>query len=551
MKSHVHARAGRRLRGLPLAAATLFAAPLAGGTAEAAEPATTPTQPETDAPFRLSVGFDSWTEYASPFELGGGTEPGNNHYDPDVTLSARLRAGFDTRLGTPKLHLVGEGDFFAQRFVGAPTDVGTYRVDPELRRGEVFHPFPLGLRKLYLEWRPSFGMLRVGQQTSNWGLGIVAQGGDRDGRLFGDTFRGNSSERVLFATSPLQAFGAAPQSVLGRLTLVLAGDLVYADETAELLDHQFDVADKAYQVVGSLLVRPQEWTTPATTARWDLNGGLYGARRSQTYAEGDQLDVWVLDGAVQFKGDLSAQTDLRFGAEAAYITGNTDRIHTENGPRGVDVRAYGAAVEAEAGSVLGGLPMRLTLLSGLASGDADPDDGQSNRFTFHGDYDVGLILFDQVIPALQRRSTERVDNPLHAKDTPKGYEAFAGRGGLSGADYALLRAAVGPTHGVTFGVQAMGAATTGPALDPFTTFTAGGSPRNAFGGAGEGTFGTELAAALRIALPRLAHDLEPSLRATYAVLLPGEVLEGPRGRLGDVHYIQLKLSFDGVRGGGR
>lgn len=521
--------------------------PVAAQAAESAEPtgasATAPAASDT----MFHVGFDGWGETLSPFDSGIEGET----YDPDVNLSARFRAGFDAKLIGPKLRLVGEGDFFARRVAGEPTDVGTYRVDPALRRAEAFHPWPLALRKLYLEWRPFFGMFRVGQQTSSWGLGILAQSGDRDDRLFGDALRGSLSERALFATSPFQAIGALPSSVLGRFTLVVAGDLVFADETAELLTPDFDVADETYQLVLSAVIRPREYKGDAITARHDVSGGFYGVRRTQHYAEGDQLDVWVLDGALASHHAWPGKTSLRFGVEGAYITGETDRLETEASQDGLDVKAWGMALETEAGFAPGGVPVKIALLGGMASGDADPDDAETNRFTMHGDYDVGLILFDQVVPALQRRSTERVENPLHAKQPPRGYENFAGRGGVSGASYGLIRASVEPRAGLTAGLQAMGAATTGPFGDPYQSFAAGGSPRNPFGGPGEGTFGTELTAALRWALPALGNGVEPAVRATYGVLLPGDVLKGPDAELGTVHFVQLKLSLDAIRGGGR
>ena len=128
--------------------------------------------------------------------------------------------------------LIGEADFFAHRLYGEPTELGTFAVDPRLRRAEVFHPFPILPRKLYVEWAPFFGVIRAGQQASHWGLGLVANGGERSDKLFGESYRGSLSERLLFATSPFQALGALPDSVLGRFTLLAAADLVLADETA-------------------------------------------------------------------------------------------------------------------------------------------------------------------------------------------------------------------------------------------------------------------------------------------------------------------------------
>ncbi len=518
-----------------IGAALLCGAPAAAQTVDA----TAATAPASEA-VRLSIGVDQWHEAVSDFPI----DEDGREYGAGVGMT-RLRAGATWPLHA-RLTLRAEADLFADRVYGDVSDVGTDRVDRAVREGERFEEGPVVPRALVLDWRTPIGLLRVGHQASHWGLGIVANAGTRDRRLFGDAWRGSIVERALFATSPAQAFGAAPESWLGRATLAVAGDLVYADETARLLDD-----DVATQLVLSAFVRPREWTEPGDGARHDLSGGLYVVRRHQEYADGDALDVWVFDGHLRYVQTWNRTNSMRYELEAAWIDGTTDRVTTDRAPTGVDVQSMGVAFEMGWSWQLFGLPMGVTGLAGTASGDADPDDGKQQRFTFHDSYDVGLVLFDHIVPPLQRRAVERLDDPRRAKDAPDGHEALAQRGGVSGATYGGLRLAAGPWRGFDGGVQVLSASTSAPFLDPYRTFAAGGDPTNPFGGPGEGNLGTELDFVARYTLADAGfRGLSPSFRLTYGVFFPGEVLRGPDGDLGTVHMIQARLSIDYDLNGG-
>ena len=472
---------------------------------------------ETSAPRKpptLHVGFDAWEDARQGFDLDAEGE----RAESELVGSARLRTGFDARLGGPKLRLVGELDFFARRLHGVPEATGPVQVDPAVRTRDPFHPFPLQLRRLYLDWTTWLGVVRLGTQTSQWGLGILANAGERDDRLFGEPTRGNVSQRLLFATSPFQAIGASPTSALGRFTLLAAGDLVVADETAELLDTRLAVEDEAWQAVVSAFIRPRVFDTPALRPR-----------------------------TVQ---DWEGHNRIRYEMEFAQLFGETDRVLTEGGPKGVDVEGLGAAAELAWAFQIGALPAEVQVTVGMASGDGDADDGTLQRFAFHGDYDVGLVLFDHVVPALQLRATENVDDPLRAKTPPTGFQYFPGRGGVSGASYGALRFKIGPVNGLEAAAQVLAASTTAPFVDPVRTFERGGAPTNPFGGPAEGNLGTEFGLAVRWRLPEVAPETRPALRLAWGVLLPGTVLEGPGASLGTVHAAQLKLSVDSHLGGG-
>lgn len=496
-----------------------------------------------DERVRLGVAVDHWHEIVSDFSLDGE----GRSFGVDGLGRTRVRAGGSWPLQGAALRLDVEADLFARRVYGDVPAVGTDLIESEIREQARFEPTPVVPRALSLTWRVPVGVLRVGHQTSHWGLGILANSGARDDRLFGDAFRASLVERVLFATAPARAFGAAPDSLAGRLTVAVAGDLVYADESARLFEEDDfpTVRDTAWQGVFSAFVRPRRWDGPPVGARHDASGGVYVVRRGQDYANGDRLDAWVIDGHARYVQEWGRTNRIRYELEGAWITGETDRLVTELGPRGVDVNALGLAFEMEWAWRLGGVPFGLTGLAGLASGDGDPDDDTLERFTFHEGYDAGLVLFEHVVPPLQRRAVERVDDPLRSKDPPRGVEGLAGRGGLSGASYGGLRLTAGPWRGFDGGVQVISASTSGPFTDPYRSFARGGEPTNPFGGPGEGHLGTEVDVVARYTLRDLGRPgLSPSLRLTYGVFLPGEVLEGPDGGLGTVHLFQARLAID-------
>jgi hypothetical protein len=322
----------------------IIAALVVGAGPAAAQPApevktTTEAAPPEARP-HLAVSVDQWHEAVSDFTLD---DAGRTYGQGGIGLT-RLRAGgvwpFRRDLA---LHV--EADLFADRVYGDVPDVGTGLIDDRVREERRFDDGPVLPRALYLEWRAPFGVLRVGHQTSAWGLGIVANAGDRDGRLFGDAWRGSLVERALFATAPAQAFGVDPESYPGRLTLAVAADLVYADENARLLGDQLHVHDVAREAVASVFVRPRQNAAPTDGARHDLSGGLYAVRRWQDDADGHSLNVWVLDGHVRYLQEWSRTNAIRYELEGAWITGDTDRVTTEHAPSGVDVQALGVAFE--------------------------------------------------------------------------------------------------------------------------------------------------------------------------------------------------------------
>jgi hypothetical protein len=72
---------------------------------------------------------------------------------------------------------------------------------------------------------------------------------------------------------------------------------------------------------------------------------------------------------------------------------------------------------------------------GYASGDPDPLDGETNRFTFDTSHNVGLVLFDHVLAwKTARAATIAQDERIVGRPNP-GLQFLPSNGGVFGATY--------------------------------------------------------------------------------------------------------------------
>ena len=89
---------------------------------------------------------------------------------------------------------------------------------------------------------------------------------------------------------------------------------------------------------------------------------------------------------------------VRVAGEVAGIFGETDRAQSYNSRDGLQVRSLGftglASVSYDP------LHTNVIFRGGYASGDGNPDDGGSHDFSFDRDFDVGMVLFDEVQGAI-------------------------------------------------------------------------------------------------------------------------------------------------------
>ncbi len=383
-------------------------------------------------------------------------------------------------------------------------------------------------RYLYLEYASPIGLVRAGQQGSHWGIGILANDGDHR-TLFGDYQRGAIVERLLFASSPLGKDGP--------LTVAIAGDLVFEDNTADLIDR----GDLALQAVLAAIFR---------TKRGEI--GAYGVIRRQTRetssfgeqtAFTEELLVGVADVTSKFNAHVSGTSAYVFGElEAAAIFGSTTFLR---GAYGVDVtpggarepeliRSFGTAARLGAVHVTGRGRRRygevvVQVEWGYATGDANPYDGVSRRFTFDANHNVGLVLFDHVLAWKTARAATLAQDPALLRRAPPGVELLPSNGGVTGATYIYPTVVVRPKRWLDLKAGVVIAQATADVVDPYHAGALGDFASYDGGDERAHDLGLEidLGADARVTI---TETMKVDLGVEGGVLFPGRAFDDARGQ---------------------
>jgi hypothetical protein len=398
-------------------------------------------------------------------------------------------------------------------------------------------------RYLYLEYTSPIGVFRLGQQGSHWGMGIVANDGDH-ASLFGDHRRGSLVERILYTTTP---FGKGTP-----FFLALGGDLVFQDETADLLS-----GDRAFEVVGALGYRGK-----------NAEIGAYGVGRYQ-YRNAQSVDpytpfvesltVGIADVTGKFNVPVGSLDAFAYGEiEIAAIFGSTSYIRGAWGgpidptaPRTDElIRTYGGAATLGAVKVSGTGKERFGRVMGeielgYASGDANPIDGVTKRLTFDENHHVGLVLFDYVLRWKTARSATLAQDPALVARAAPGLEFLPSNGGVFGAQYVNPRFVVRPRRWLDIKGGVVVAQTTADLVDPYQ-FVALGNARNYDGGNPHAhDLGIELDAGTAVRF-----EVDPSatiqVGAEGGVLFPGGAFDDAAGNKLANQYVgtlQVGLQF--------
>lgn len=384
-------------------------------------------------------------------------------------------------------------------------------------------------RWLYLDWLTPVGLLRVGQQPSHWGMGIVANDGDHPS-LFGDYRYGNIVEQVLFATKPL--------GEKRPFFVAIAGNLVYRDNFAVLASGQ-----QAWQ--GILAAFYEEGPDML---------GVYGVYRSQTQGQtsepfatyNDYLNVGVIDVAGHFARPVALPDDTAyvFGAfEAAYEYGSTNIERTTDYPN-TAIRAYGGAANAGVvfadWEVVAGAPLhkgdrpdlwgRLVgqVEVGYATGDANPNDGIEKRFVFDPNHKVGLLLFDEIMRWQTARASAAAQDPKLVKQPPPGASLLPSNGGVFGAQYLYPTAVYRPRRWLDLKAGAVVGQTTADLVDVYRTTTSGNYVNYQGGIPQRHDLGVELDGGFEARIDAGDH-LRFQLGAQAGVLFPGGAFDDATG----------------------
>lgn len=427
-------------------------------------------------------------------------------------LDARIRVGGRYDFGD--LSLEAELDAINGQVLGDRTAIGTVRGTDSFvrRRDRLDGLYAVTPRALMLRYETSVGVVLAGQQTFGWGLGLLANDG-RTFAEFGAPMRGNTVTRVAFGTKPFARLGVSDW--LARTEVLVAADLVYRDDNAELL--RGDLAGG-----GVLAIR---WRSD------DLSLGLFESVRGQRdRADPDDpggerrtLTVLVSDAFVDWTVLRAGSGRLVVQSEVALVLGTTDRVYVaETVADGAAVTSFGAVgrLVYEDGDWL-----HARIEAGLASGDDDSRDDVVRRFTFHSDYQVGLVLFDQVLPMMSARAVDRINDPELSRNPPASSRLLVNQGAVVNARYLYPVVRFRVASPLELRAAYLFAQSDGDFADPYLSGTAGGGFNLGFDGSSTGrrTLGHEVLLGARTNL-----DLEPiELDAVVegAVFVPGAALK--------------------------
>lgn len=321
----------------------------------------------------------------------------------------------------------GDNDALATSplFAGEGTGTGLRGDEPDV----------VALRRAWLDIDLKLGRLRVGRMASHWGMGLLSHGGGTfDGpegyhpRDFGDYHFGSIYDRILFATRPIAVIKhvAGYDDTSSPIIFAYAYDKLVEDpleldrprayyrplgESGFLSSGEDDVQEHVFV----LLYRDPELEVFDETD--SLSCGLYVVLRSQTHSRKEEVTdasgevistTYTGEGSLVHIWDLWAKLrlgPLEFETEWLAILGHTDG--------GIPL-GKGDLLKKEARIFAGAVRLGwLTELVdgvfelGYSSGDDNMADETFSQRASHPDYNVGLLLFEEVLRERTARTLGR------------------------------------------------------------------------------------------------------------------------------------------------
>jgi hypothetical protein len=341
-----------------------------------------------------------------------------------------------------------------------------------------------------------------GVMTSHWGLGLIANDGAHGwapgNASFNDPRGGDRVIRGMLATGP--------HGRRAQLMGLVAVDRVLGDDV--MLE-----GDEATQVVAAVIWGRDKPDT----------AGAYFVRRHQENEAGRGLDVNVLDLTGKTTIPLGETRKLVLEAEAALIFGSTTLAALPELPE-ADVLQIGAAARASYDA--GDYGMILDFL--FATGDQNIDDAKQTGFRTDQNYNMGLLLYRQLLTAQTGRAPVIAGDPDLVGVPPPDVERFSTRGQITGTLAFFPRGWWRPIEGLEVYGGPLVAFATADVFDPFNSRINGGVGRNALEGPSGGRYlGTELDLGVRYRT--LVSGVEVVGGLEGGLLLPGSAFDDATG----------------------
>lgn len=365
---------------------------------------------------------------------------------------------------------------------------------------------PVYVRRLYGDVVTPVGLLRIGRQAFTEGASLAVNDGDGRRNRFGFARRGNSADRVLFATKPLEGFKPPSQ----RDRSETRGVFFIAAYDRYVTDSPQVYGDDLHGFVTAL-----RWLEPVHPHGQDFEARAYFSYRwDQQYGTGvSATGLRVMNTFTTRHGNLGA------GLEAAVIAGSTRevseafRVITNDPPVDQAIRQVGAR-----GVVRWDNPLyTLYLEADYASGDSDPTTRTPlTQFRFAEDSNVGLLMFKHLLAYQSGRAAAsgvKLLNDLGAPSYPT--DAIASRGSFTNAFAIFPQVDVRPVKNLLLRGGVLMAWAPAKVVDPIVSLQRKDGLRieddlvNFAGGAPNRYYGTELDARVQYRMfEHFAADLE-------------------------------------------
>jgi hypothetical protein len=538
--------------------------------ASAVDPPTEPwSDPDPPSPFSRielgNLGFKAGAEYranwlyVNPLSLNTTSQRRLNWVEHRLRLDAEVDY-------LQKVRIVASADIMDGVLWG---DNGTYGVEPTSDRGtnvaarnpnltvpclRQVGPDPLDrnsygyglcagdpfkMRRLYGEVLTPVGALRIGRQPVNIGTGIQASSGDGRPNRFGFSRQGNSVDRAMFATKPLEGLKAPADRNLTQsegFFFITGYDRIVSD-SPQLF------GDDVQQVLAAMrLLAP---THPFGT---DFDAIVYGVHRwdskYSTTINAGGARVMARTGGLFFGAEFATNqgTTREIGEAYKLITNDAvfDQKIQQYGARAVlryDHAPWAYGSIGEPGNAANRGKANSPLFTAYfefdyASGDGDPQNSTPlTQFVFAEDSNVGLLLFKHTL-AFQSARAAAVGNEtlrrLGATSFPT--ETINTRGSFTNAVALFPQADFRPHPNLLFRGGVLLAWAQAPPNDPVASLqrkhgAIENDLVNFVGGRPGNYYGTELDGRIQWRyVDHFIFDLEG------AVLLPGDALQDRDGR---------------------
>jgi len=434
-------------------------------------------------------------------------------------------------------------------------------------------------KRFWGAWDSPVGVLRVGRQGSDWGLGMIVNNGNGFRNDWGDAYYGDCVDRVLFGTKPYSIFswiasGEKPEkdpvtlafgydwNVARDSTIKLAPDksVLPRASTSENVIKLYETPenDTAYQFVGAIQVDTTDYENTAP-----FKGGFYAAWRHMEHQDvllpadnkppEEYLEVWVFD----LYGNLTLNPrswngwELYFEGEIAGVTGETNflvsKIVADPG------NPFPVSTVTQLGWILkGGVKYKkwfsLDFLNlGYASGDSNPFDDEVRNFKFHPDYNVGMILFEDLLANISDASAVNATLGLGEAGPVRtlGTDLLPYNGSVTNAFYVNPILRVYPMEHLETMLGVLWARTATKYVDPIIDYYYGGGYGlyNPLGAPSTNYFyGVEVDFGVSYTFDWKYLDLVLGLQ--YAHFFPGNVFQDAEGnRMDDIDKVQTRLTL--------